>query len=59
MIPTLTKTPDMPATTIVGRYFLRRYRNRVLAVGAGAVARQLRKQGVPISVARVLLFGRV
>ena len=66
-LPVLTHSVDMPSTTIVGRYLLRRYRNRVaeagparpfMLTGAGSVARSLRKQGIPLAVARVIIFGR-
>ncbi len=42
----------------VGLWFARKYRTRMQDSGAGAVARQLRKQGVPLDVALLLLFGR-
>ena len=56
---TLIETYDMPPTSIVGRYLIQRYRKRVAQSGAGAVAKQLRKQGVPLAVARVIIFGQV
>jgi hypothetical protein len=42
----------------VGRFFWRRYNARARQVGAFAVARQLRKQGVPLEVARVIVAAR-
>lgn len=45
--------------TIVGRYFIHRWRRRVEEAGITKVATQLRKQGVPLPIARILLTGRL
>lgn len=45
--------------TIIGRYFTFRYRQAAARRGHHAVAAQLRKQGVPLGIARAILFGRV
>ena len=39
-------------------WFLSHYRNRARAAGTYAVAKQLRKQGVPLNVALAVLCGR-
>jgi hypothetical protein len=42
----------------VGQFFIYKYRTRYIETGdAGAVARQLRKQGVPLNVALKIIFG--
>jgi len=42
----------------IGTWFIFKYRTRYIETGdAGAVARQLRKQGVPLNVTRKILFG--
>ena len=58
-LPTLTEAIEMPPAAIVGRYMLARYRKRIAESDVATVARQLRKQGVPFSVARVILLGRI
>jgi hypothetical protein len=40
-------------------WFASHYRNRARAAGVQTVARQMRKQGVPIEVALAILAGRV
>ena len=59
--PRLTEVLLIPQTpaAIVGRYILARYKHRIAQAGVAAVARQLRKQGIPLPVARVILLGRV
>lgn len=42
----------------VGRWYWRHYQDAVRERGAYAVARQLRKQGVPVEVARAVLAAR-
>lgn len=42
----------------LGWYFHRKYQKRVRAVGAFAVAKQLRKQGVDLRVARLVVAYR-
>lgn len=45
--------------TTVGDWFIRKYRYRAIETNDyGAVARQLRKQGVPFEIARLILVGR-
>jgi hypothetical protein len=41
------------------RWLVTKYRSRAAESGHYVVARQLRKQGVPLVVARILLFGKV
>lgn len=49
----------MNLTTIIGRYFIHRWRRRVEQAGMAKVAAQLRKQGVPFPVAHILLTGKI
>jgi hypothetical protein len=42
----------------IGRWYWRHYNARARQAGAFAVARQLRKQGVPLPVARALVAAR-
>lgn len=42
----------------VGDYFLKKYRERAAAAGVQTVARQLRKQGVDVEVAVLILAVR-
>lgn len=42
----------------IGRYFFRRFQRRAREAGTYTVARQLRKQGTPLCVARVMLAAR-
>lgn len=42
----------------VGRHFIEHYRRGAAERGHEAVARQLRKQGVPLEIARLILLGR-
>lgn len=42
----------------VGEYFFRKYRTRAQDSGVYAAAKQLRKQGVPLEVTRVILLWR-
>lgn len=60
-LPRLTDVVLIPLTpaAIVGRYIIARYKRRIEQAGISTVARQLRKQGVPLGVARVILLGRV
>jgi len=51
--------------TLVGVYFIDKYRTRIQAVQHDGkespyftVAKQLRKQGVPLDVARIVLLGK-
>lgn len=51
--------------TLVGVYFIDKYRTRIQSVQHEgkespyfAVAKQLRKQGVPLDIARVVLLGK-
>jgi hypothetical protein len=48
---------DTPSK-IVGDYFLKKYRDRAAQVGVQPVARQLRKQGVDVEVAALILAVR-
>jgi len=43
----------------VGRYFICKYRARCAASNVSAVALQMRKQGVPIEIALLILTGRI
>ncbi len=43
---------------LIGRYFYMKFRQRVLKVGVPTVALQLKKQGVPVSIA-ALMLGRM
>lgn len=44
----------------IGRYFVQKYRRRLQeSQDAYVVARALRKQGIPLAVALLLLIGRV
>jgi hypothetical protein len=45
-------------TTLIGRYFLAKYRQRAAQSGVQAAALQLRKQGVDVRVAVALLATR-
>lgn len=42
----------------IGYWFVRKYRTAALERGHFAVAQQLRKQGVPLEVARLVLLGK-
>lgn len=51
--------------TLVGVYFMDKYRTRILSAQHEgkespyfSVAKQLRKQGVPLDIARVILLGK-
>ena len=43
----------------IGFWFVHKYRTAATERGHFAVATQLRKQGVPLDVALVILFGRL
>jgi len=49
-------TPRLTLAENVGRFFVSKYRERIAKVGVLAVALQLRKQGVPLEVARAILL---
>lgn len=49
---------DEDPALIVGDYFLKKYRDRAAQVGVQTVARQLRKQGVDVEIAAVILAVR-
>ncbi len=50
----------MTSETILAlRWIITKYRRRAADSGFYVVARQLRKQGVPLTVARLILFGKV
>ena len=44
--------------TAIGWYFFEKYRARARESGVFVVAKQLRKQGVPVEVARLILLGK-
>jgi hypothetical protein len=56
-LPIWRETPLAP-TNIVGDYFVQKYRDRAARVGVQAVARQLRKQGVDVEIAALILAVR-
>lgn len=41
----------------IGEFFIAKYRQRAAQAGFHTVALQLRKQGVPLDVARLILLG--
>ncbi len=43
----------------IGDWFAKHYRQRAAESGTQTAARQMRKQGVPLSVALAILVGRV
>ena len=43
---------------VIGRWYWQRYQKRAMTAGTRAVAKQLRKQGVPVEVARAVLAAR-
>ena len=47
----------MNVSEAIGRYYLFRFRRRLEASNVRTVALQLRKQGVPLPVARLIVFG--
>lgn len=49
---------DETPSRIVGDYFLKKYRDRAAAAGVPTVALQLKKQGVPVEVAALILAVR-
>ncbi len=57
LLPVSPLKPGAPALT-VGDYFLKKYRERAAQVGVQTVARQLRKQGVEVEVAVLILAVR-
>lgn len=44
---------------LVGRWFVFRYRKRLEKSDVFTVAKQLRKQGVPLPIARLILLGKL
>ena len=50
--------PANHAILTVGQYIVEHYRRGAAERGHEAVARQLRKQGVPLEIARLILLGR-
>lgn len=56
--PTAWAVPDI-ASQIVGDFFIAKHRRRAAEVGTQAAAVQLRKQGVPLDVALLILLGVV
>jgi len=52
------KTVSTPYIEIsVGEYFIQKWRDRVADAGAFHTARQMRKQGIPLGIALLTLFG--
>ena len=47
----------MSLSEAVGRYFLFRFRKRLETTNVRTVALQLKKQGVPLPIARLIVFG--
>lgn len=60
--PFLNTVPDVHAVDtpaqIIGDYFTQKYRNRARNFGVQPVARQLRKQGVAVEIAVLMLAVR-
>ena len=50
--------PDDTPAKIVGDYFVQKYRSRAANFGVQPVARQLRKQGVAVEIAVLMLAVR-
>lgn len=44
--------------TAIGWYFFEKYRARAKEAGVFTVAKQMRKQGVPVEIVRLILLGR-
>jgi hypothetical protein len=47
----------MTLAEAVGRFYLFRFRRRLEATSVRTVALQLKKQGVPLPIARLIVFG--
>ena len=58
MSPAERKTVEATRACRVGRHFIEHYRRGAAERGHEAVARQLRKQGVPLEIAKLILLGR-
>ncbi len=55
--PPAFKVVRRSADTEVGEFFTQKYREQARAVGYQQAAKNLRKQGVPLEVARLVLLG--
>lgn len=52
-------TEPMNPIEALGAWFLRKWRGRLAEADAATVARQMRKAGIPLEVARFVLLGQV
>ena len=55
---TVTRIEPTSRIAAVGAWFLRKWRGRLADADASTVARQMRKAGIPLEVARFVLLGR-
>ena len=46
-------------TAIIGHFFRAKYRTQAAKAGVQATARAMRKQGIPIEMALIILVGRL
>lgn len=52
------RSTGTPKDTTIGQYFANKYRTQAKESSYHQAARNLRKQGVPLNVARLILFGK-
>ncbi len=56
-MPTFFALPARSPQHQIGEFFTQKYREQARAVGYQQAAKNLRKQGVPLEVARLVLLG--